>query len=342
MTKKSGKKRPSKPTPEQTLASKEQALAAKRTPLRLRPRGKWLDASAARDALREHESLTRALLSPGARRDILSYVLGMRTLMIGLPDLTEALQTAEPTQQAGIVREALQDRARVELALAGKGVSVSPLDNISTPVGVGSTVAMQFGSELEAATVYVLDPSAFYALLDVADRLTLDDCALLDWRGTGTENGLVLFPETLYVEDDEDDTGNMIALSWAPGRSLKHAESLRATSWSQTYGDASDADWNSVLEAAEREGVALPRLTYGGMAWALPPRGPGNVDLTPTGLPLVTYEDGVVVNSGEGTLLPRLALAIVNMMREGVLFEARTIEDRGVEARVLSLTAPDA
>lgn len=332
VTKKQGKKS-QKPT-------REQALAAKRTPLRLRPREKWLDTAAARDAAREHESLTRALLTLGARHDILSYVLGMRTLMIGLPDLVEALATTAPAQQSNIVREALQDRERVELSLAGKGVSVSPMDNISSPVGVGRTVAMQFGSELEQAKVYVLDTSAFFALVDVADRITLDDAANLDWRGTGMENGFMLFPETLYVQDDEDGIGNMVAFSWAPGRSLKDAESLRAASWSQTYGDDSDEDWLSVLEAAEDQQVALPRLTYGGMAWALTPTGSDDVDLIPTGMPLVDHEDGVLVSSGEGTLLPCLALAAVNMMRAGVLIESRVIKERGVEVHSLTLADP--
>lgn len=333
VTKKQGKKS-QKPT-------REQALAAKRTPIRLRPREKWLDTAAARDAAREHESLTRALLSLGARHDILSYVLGMRTLMVGLPDLAEALANTAPAQQSDLVRDALQDRERVEQSLAGKGVSVSPVDNISSPVGVGRAVAMQFGSELEQAKVYVLDTSAFFALLDVADRLTLDDTANLDWRGTGAENGFVLFPETLYVQDDEDGIGNMIAFSWAPGRSLKDAESLRAVSWSQTYGDDSDEDWTSVLDAAEDQQVALPRLTYGGMAWALTPTGTGDVDLMPTGMPLVDHEDGVLVSSGDGTLLPCMALAAVNMMREGVLTEARTISDRGVEVHSLTLADPE-
>lgn len=334
MTKKQRKKKAQKPT-------REQSLVAKRTPIRLRPREKWSDATAARDAAREHRSLTNSLLSLSARNDILSYVLGMRTLLVGLPDLAQSISQADPAEQSGIVRTALEDRERVENALAGMGVASSPVDNISTPVGVGRAVSMQIGSELEDAQVYVLDTSALFALIDVADRITLDDAANLDWRGTGIESAFVLFPETLYVQDDEDGLGSMVALSWTPGRSLREAESLRAVSWSQTYGDDSDADWNAVLEAAEEQGVALPRLTYGGSAWALTPTGNTEVDLMPSGMPLVDHEDGVLASSGDGTLMPSMALAAVNMMREGILVQSRSINVQGVEVRALTLADPE-
>lgn len=335
MSKKTGRKSKSKP-------SREKALAAKRTPIRLRPRQQWIEATAARDAAREHDSLTRSLLSiGGTRHDILSYVLGMRTLLIGLPDLAEELERTGTAQQSDVVRKALQDRERVETALAGMGVAVSPVDNISSPVGVGQAVAMQIGSELEHTQVYVLDTSAFFALLDVADRITLDDAARLDWRGTGTENGFLLFPETLYVQDDEDGIGDMVAFSWTPGRSLKDPESLRAVSWSQTYGGTPDEAWNAVLDAAENQGAALPRLTFGGTAWALTPREKGDVDLIPSGMPLTDHDDGVIVSSGDGTLLPCMALTAVNMMREGILTESRTITVQGKEVRSLTLADPD-
>lgn len=334
VTKKQGKKKNQKPT-------REQSLAAKRTPIRLRPREKWLDTAAARDAAREHESLTRAFLSLGTRHDIIAYILGMRTLLVGLPDLAESIERTDPAQQAGLVRTALEDRPRIERSLAEMGVPTSPLDSLTTPVGVGRAVALKMGAELEQATVYTLDTSAFFALLDVTDRLTLDDAANLDWRGTGMEYGFLLFPETLYVQDDEDGTGNMIALSWAQGRSVKDPESLRAVSWSQTYGDDSDDDWKAVLEAADEQQVALPRLTYGGSAWALTPTGTDPIDLTPTGLPLVDHEDGTLISSGDGTLMPRLALAAVNMMKEGVLVEDRVITDRGVEVHSLTLADPE-
>lgn len=333
VSKKQGKKPPNKP-------SREQSLAAKRTPLRLRPREKWLDAAAARNAAREHESLTRSLLSPGAKHDILSYVLGMRTLLVGLPDLAEAIGSTTPAQQSELVRTALEDRPRIERALTEMGVPVSPMDGLLTPVGVGRAVALKLGAELEEAHVYILDTSAFFALLDVADRLTLDDTANLDWRGTGMENGFILFPETLYVEDHEDGIGNMIALSWAQGRSVRDPESLRAVSWSQTYGDDSDDAWKAVLEAAEDGNVALPRLTYGGSAWALTPTGTDTVNLLPSGMPLVDHEDGVIVSSGDGTLMPRIALAAVNMMQAGVLMEERVITERGVQVHSLTLADP--
>lgn len=334
MSKKQGKKRPSKPT-------REQSLAAKRTPIRLRPREKWNDGAAAREAAREHESLTRSLLTLGARHDILAYILGMRTLLIGLPDLADSIAATPPEQQSALVRDALEDRPRIERALAEMGVPVSPMDTLTTPVGVGRAVALQMGAELERADIYVLDTSAFFALIDVADRLTLDEAANLDWRGTGMENGFLLFPETLYVQDDEDGIGNMIALSWAQGRSVKDPESLRAASWSQTYGDDSDEAWNAVLEAAEGQQVALPRLTYGGSSWALTPTGTAPVDLTPTGMPLVDHEDGVIASSGDGTLMPSLALAAVNMMRAGVLVESRVVKERGVEVHSLTLAEPE-
>ena len=334
VSKKSGKKRTTKPT-------REQSLAAKRTPIRLRPREKWLDTAAAREAAREHESLTRSLLSLGTRHDILAYILGMRTLLVGLPDLADALPVTPPEQQSNLVRDALEDRPRVERALAEMGVPVSPTDSLATPVGVGRAVALKIGSELEQTPVYILDTSAFFALIDVADRLTLDDTANLDWRGTGIENGFILFPETLYVQDDEDGIGNMIALSWAQGRSVKDPESLRAVSWSQTYGDDSDDAWTSVLEAAEAQQVALPRLTYGGSAWALTPTGSDPVDLTPSGMPLVDHEDGVIASSGDGTLMPCMALAAVNMMREGVLVESQVFTERGVEVHSMTLADPE-
>lgn len=333
MSKKQGKKRPNKP-------SREQTLAAKRTPLRLRPREKWIDAAAARDAAREHESLTRSFLSPGAKHDILSYVLGMRTLLIGLPDLAEAIERTDPAQQSELVSKALQDRERIERALAEMGVPSSPVDDLRTPVGVGRAVTLKLGAELEQARIHVLDTSAFFALLDVADRLTLDDTANLDWRGTGMENGFILFPETLYVEDHEDGIGNMVALSWAQGRSVRDPESLRAVSWSQTYGDDSDEAWKAVLEAAEDQHIALPRLTYGGSAWALTPTGTDKVSLLPSGLPLVDHEDGVLVSSGEGTLMPCMALAAVNMIQAGVLVEERVINERGVQVHSLTLADP--
>lgn len=333
VSKKSGKKRTSKPT-------RDQALAAKRTPIKLRPREKWLDAAAARDAAREHESLTRSLLTLGVRHDILAYILGMRTLLIGLRDLAEAITTTPPEQQSALVRDALEDRERVERALTEMGVPVSPVDDLRTPVGVGRAVALQFGAELERAHLYVLDTSAFFALIDVADRLTLDDTANLDWRGTGMENGFILLPETLYVQDDEDGIGNMVALSWAQGRSVKDPESLRTTSWSQTYGDDSDDTWTSVLEAAEEQSVALPRLAYGGSAWALTPTGSDPVDLVPSGMPLVDHEDGVIASSGDGTLVPCMALAAVNMMREGVLVESRVFTERGTEVHSMTLADP--
>lgn len=334
MSKKSGKKRTSKPTREQTLATK-------RTPIRLRPREKWIDGAAAREAAREHESLTRSLLTLGARHDILAYILGMRTLLVGLPDLADAIAATPPEQQSSLVRDALADRPRIERALAEMGVPVSPMDSLTTPVGVGRAVALQIGSELERAHLYVLDTSAFFALIDVADRLTLDDTANLDWRGTGMENGFLLFPETLYVQDDEDGIGNMVALSWAQGRSVKDPESLRAVSWSQTYGDDSNEAWNAVLEAAEEQQVALPRLTYGGSAWALTPTGTERVDLLPSGMPLVDHEDGVIASSGDGTLMPCMALAAVNMMRAGVLVESRVLKERGVEVHSLTLADPE-
>lgn len=333
VSKKQGKKRNSKPT-------REQALAAKRTPIQLRPREKWIDNAAARDAAREHESLTRALLTPGARHDILAYILGMRTLLVGLPDLADAITNTSPEQQSDLVRDTLEDRPRIERALAEMGVPVSPVDSLTTPVGVGRAVALKIGSELEQAHIYVLDTSAFFALIDVADRLTLDDTANLDWRGTGMENGFLLFPETLYVQDDEDGTGNMLALSWAQGRSVKDAESLRTVSWSQTYGDDSDDAWKAVLEAAEDQQVALPRLTYGGSAWALTPTGTNPVDLIPSGMPLTDHEDGIIASSGDGTLIPCMALAAVNMMREGIIVEDRVITDRGVEVHSMTLANP--
>ena len=334
MSKKQGKKRNSKPT-------REQALAAKRTPLQLRPREKWIDTAAARDAAREHNSLTRALLTLGARHDILAYILGMRTLLIGLPDLADAIATTPPEEQSDLVRDALEDRPRIERALTEMGVPVSPVDSLTTPVGVGRAVALKIGAELEQTHIYVLDTSAFFALIDVADRLTLDDTANLDWRGTGTENGFILFPETLYVQDDEDGTGNMVALSWTQGRSVKDPESLRTVSWSQTYGDDSDDAWNAVLQAAEDQHIALPRLTYGGSAWALTPTGNAPVDLIPSGMPLVDHKDGIIASSGDGTLIPCMALAAVNMMREGIIVESRIITERGIEVHSMTLADPE-
>lgn len=334
MSNKSGKKKASKP-------SREQALASKRTPIRLRPREKWIDGAAAREAAKEHGSLMRSLLTLGAKHDILSYVLGMRALLVGLPDLAEAIERTDPSEQSDLVRTALEDRPRIEQALAEMGIPVSPLDSLTSPVGVGRAVAMKFGAELEQAHLYVLDTSAFFALVDVADRLTLDDTANLDWRGAGTENGFILFPETLYVQDEEDGIGNMVALSWSQGRSVKDPESLRAASWSQTYGDRTDEAWNAVLEAAEEQQVALPRLTYGGSAWALTPTGITPVDLMPSGMPLVDHQDGIIASSGDGTLLPCMALAAVNMMREGILVEKRAIKEHGVEVHSLTLADPE-
>lgn len=334
VSKKSGKKRTSKPT-------REQALAAKRTPIRLRPREKWIDSAAARDAAREHESLTRSLLTLGARHDILAYILGMRTLLVGLPDLADAIAATPPEQQSTLVRNALEDRPRIERALAEMGVPVSPMDSLTTPVGVGRAVALQIGSELERAHLYVLDTSAFFALIDVADRLTLDDTANLDWRGTGMENGFLLFPETLYVQDDEDGIGNMIALSWSQTCSKNDAETLRVISWAQTYGDNPDEEWDTILEAAEQQQVALPRLTYGGFAQINHPTNVSPVELTPSGRPLVDYEDGVLAHSGNGALTPRMALTFVNMMHKGVLVESRIIRRRGTVVHSLTLANPE-
>lgn len=330
VTTKQGKKGNSKP-------NRDQALASKTTPIKLRPRNAWIAAAAARDAHREHQSLTQALLAPGARRDILSYVLGMRTLLTALPGLAQKIAATPYTHQSEVVRQELTNRERTSDILAAKGVPATAWDNLSTPTGVGSAVAFQLGSELDDAKVYALEPAAFHGLLDVVDRLTLTDAAHLDWRGTGTESGFMLFPETLHVADDEGNIGTMVALSWAPGRTHKHPETLRATTWSQSYGDTPDAEWDAVLEAAANQSVALPRLAYGGMAWALPPRAPGTVNLTPQGTPPTDYKDGAITSAADGALPPLLALATINMLHQGTLTTSHTIKTRTGAVHVLAL-----
>lgn len=322
-------------------ANRQRSLTASRTPLPTRTPQQWDAALAAKEAAREHQAITHTLLTEGPAQDILAYVLGMRALMLGIPDLAAQLDQAAPSQQSELVREALKDRERVTKALEASGAIVSPVDAINTPVGAGRTVGYTVGSEVERSRLYVLDHAALCGVVDAAQHLTPATSASIHWEGTGLEHGFMVFPAPVYIHDGGEAVGSMRAVSWAPGRTETAPQALRTAAWSQTYGESLDPTWNAVLEQAEQQQVALPRLTYSGTAWVLPPEGTSEVTVTPVGSHLEPYEDGILVSSAGGTMIARLALVALHMIGSGVLAETHVFTEHGREVHSLTLASPE-
>lgn len=143
-------------------------------------------------------------------------------------------------------------------------------------------------ARLSSAPLYVLTEEMMNVCLSAAATLTVEDVAEYVRSGDNVHAaGHLLLPDNLLTSNplSSIEVDDLRALSWFPSTygvraihpddrlppvgQVHHAPTTRILAWSSTFGGLAPQSHRDFLTMAERLGVRVPSLVFGGESWAM-------------------------------------------------------------------------